>query len=243
MMVLDLLSVSADRHSVHGLMEVDVTLARQAFRRQEALTGEAPSMTAWVASCIAATARAESAARTMRAGRRLIVFENVDLSVVLERKLGNELVPMPYMLRAADKKTFREIHQAIRGAQIEPVRSAGDLARMRWVSVLPSFARRGLLRLGRINASLLARLAVPIVVTSVGAAAGSGAAWGIPIAPLTLSVTLGGIAERVRLGPSGPEAREHLCVTLSFDHDVVDGAPAARFGSRFRQLVEGEPVF
>ncbi|MFQ3662881.1 MAG: 2-oxo acid dehydrogenase subunit E2 [Chloroflexaceae bacterium] len=30
-----------------------------------------------------------------------------------------------------------------------------------------------------------------------------------------------------------------LCVTISFDHDVVDGAPAARFIHRFKELVEG----
>jgi pyruvate/2-oxoglutarate dehydrogenase complex dihydrolipoamide acyltransferase (E2) component len=26
-------------------------------------------------------------------------------------------------------------------------------------------------------------------------------------------------------------------VTLSFDHDIIDGAPAARFVSRFRELI------
>jgi len=33
--------------------------------------------------------------------------------------------------------------------------------------------------------------------------------------------------------------REYLHVTLSFDHDIVDGAPAARFAARLRGLVEG----
>ena len=32
--------------------------------------------------------------------------------------------------------------------------------------------------------------------------------------------------------------RDYLCVTLSFDHDIVDGAPAARFVSRLRELIE-----
>ena len=36
------------------------------------------------------------------------------------------------------------------------------------------------------------------------------------------------------------EAVEHkfLCVKVSFDHDIVDGAPAARFIHRFKRLVE-----
>lgn len=32
--------------------------------------------------------------------------------------------------------------------------------------------------------------------------------------------------------------REVLHVTLLFDHDIVDGAPAARFTDRLRTLVE-----
>jgi pyruvate/2-oxoglutarate dehydrogenase complex dihydrolipoamide acyltransferase (E2) component len=34
------------------------------------------------------------------------------------------------------------------------------------------------------------------------------------------------------------ENREYLCLTVSFDHDIVDGAPAARFIQRFKDLVE-----
>jgi pyruvate/2-oxoglutarate dehydrogenase complex dihydrolipoamide acyltransferase (E2) component len=33
-------------------------------------------------------------------------------------------------------------------------------------------------------------------------------------------------------------SREYLNVTLSFDHDIVDGAPAARFAGRFTELVQ-----
>jgi pyruvate/2-oxoglutarate dehydrogenase complex dihydrolipoamide acyltransferase (E2) component len=34
------------------------------------------------------------------------------------------------------------------------------------------------------------------------------------------------------------EIREFLCLTLSFDHDIIDGAPAARFTSRLKALIE-----
>jgi hypothetical protein len=27
-------------------------------------------------------------------------------------------------------------------------------------------------------------------------------------------------------------------MTLCFDHDIIDGAPAARFASRFKELIE-----
>ena len=31
--------------------------------------------------------------------------------------------------------------------------------------------------------------------------------------------------------------KECVCLTFSFDHDIVDGAPAARFNDRLRELV------
>jgi pyruvate/2-oxoglutarate dehydrogenase complex dihydrolipoamide acyltransferase (E2) component len=34
------------------------------------------------------------------------------------------------------------------------------------------------------------------------------------------------------------EVRQYLCVTVSFNHDIIDGAPAARFTQSFRELVE-----
>ena len=34
------------------------------------------------------------------------------------------------------------------------------------------------------------------------------------------------------------EIREYLSLTVSFDHDIIDGAPAARFTERFKDLIE-----
>jgi pyruvate/2-oxoglutarate dehydrogenase complex dihydrolipoamide acyltransferase (E2) component len=34
------------------------------------------------------------------------------------------------------------------------------------------------------------------------------------------------------------EPRDCLSLTLSFDHDVIDGAPAARFAVRLAKLIE-----
>ena len=34
------------------------------------------------------------------------------------------------------------------------------------------------------------------------------------------------------------EVREYLSVTMMFDHDVVDGAPATRFTAQLAELVQ-----
>ena len=49
---------------------------------------------------------------------------------------------------------------------------------------------------------------------------------------------MGGTAENPRVIEGRIEIREYLCLTLSFDHDIIDGAPAARFTQQFREFVE-----
>jgi pyruvate/2-oxoglutarate dehydrogenase complex dihydrolipoamide acyltransferase (E2) component len=34
------------------------------------------------------------------------------------------------------------------------------------------------------------------------------------------------------------EVREYLCLTLSLNHDIINGAPAARFVKRLTDLIE-----
>lgn len=68
---------------------------------------------------------------------------------------------------------------------------------------------------------------------------GSGAGWGIPVPNHTLQITLGGIAEKPGVVDGQIEIREYLSVTISFDHDVVDGAPATRFAQQLKELIEG----
>jgi pyruvate/2-oxoglutarate dehydrogenase complex dihydrolipoamide acyltransferase (E2) component len=70
------------------------------------------------------------------------------------------------------------------------------------------------------------------------------AAWGIPlVGGATVAVAVGGIVERPCVNDGRLEAREHLCLTVTFNHDIVDGAPAARFLKRFSELLKnGEPL-
>jgi pyruvate/2-oxoglutarate dehydrogenase complex dihydrolipoamide acyltransferase (E2) component len=73
-------------------------------------------------------------------------------------------------------------------------------------------------------------------VTSVGMF-GAGGGWGIPFQVHTLNVVIGGIVERAVFVEGRVVPHEFVDLTLSFDHDVVDGAPAARFVARLRELI------
>ena len=49
---------------------------------------------------------------------------------------------------------------------------------------------------------------------------------------------MGGIGEKIVLVDEHIAARDFLSLTISFDHDIIDGAPAARFTQRLKELIE-----
>jgi pyruvate/2-oxoglutarate dehydrogenase complex dihydrolipoamide acyltransferase (E2) component len=67
---------------------------------------------------------------------------------------------------------------------------------------------------------------------------GAGGGWGFPFQIHSLNVVVGGIVGRPAYDDGELVPREFVDLTLSFDHDVVDGGPAARFTAKLRELVE-----
>ena len=77
-----------------------------------------------------------------------------------------------------------------------------------------------------------------VAVTAVGMfAAGGGFAISQPTL-MSLQAVVGGVTPRPRVVQGEVEVREVLDLTVTIDHNVVDGAPAARFGAELRQLIE-----
>jgi pyruvate/2-oxoglutarate dehydrogenase complex dihydrolipoamide acyltransferase (E2) component len=170
-----------------------------------------------------------------RLGRNwLVVFDEVDISTPVERKAEGQRIGTPYVIRAANTKTFWEIHQEIRTAQVE---EAGTYKRMRLSGSLPNFVVRLFWKLLRRYPHLKKKYTGTVGITAVGMF-GKGAGWGIPITNYTLQVTVGGIGEKPWVVDGRIEVREVLSLTVSVDHDVVDGAPLARFLQRFKELIE-----
>jgi hypothetical protein len=240
--VIDALEVGVRRHMVHALLELDVTRPRQLIRQHEARTGERVSFTAFV---VASLARAIDRDRLLHACRdwrgRLVLFDEVDVVTLVEPEL--DAVAIPHLVRAANHRTVREIHGEIRLVQARPAVSAqrsGTLARLS--RFVPGAVRRLFFRILRRSPHLMKRTAGTTLVTSVGMF-GVGAAWALGIVPLhTACLTVGGISVKPWVVDGRVEPREILALTASVDHDLVDGAPAARFARQLRELVEGAEV-
>jgi pyruvate/2-oxoglutarate dehydrogenase complex dihydrolipoamide acyltransferase (E2) component len=67
---------------------------------------------------------------------------------------------------------------------------------------------------------------------------GGHSGWGITPTPQSLGLVVGGIASKPAVVEGRIEPREILNLTVTFDHDIVDGAPATRFTRRLVELIE-----
>ncbi len=237
-LVVDGLAVGWRRHIVHGLVEIDVTKARRFIRDHKARTGEALSFTAFVVACLARAIDAHKSVQAYRDWRnRLILFDEVDVVVEIEAKANS--VAIPHVIRAANHKTFRQIHDEIRAVQSTPAVSEQQSGRlMRLGLLVPGFIRRFFMWLLMKNPHWLKQNGGTVVVTAVGMF-GRGGGWGFGIMPVhTLGLLVGGIAEKPGVVDGRVEIREYLDLTISVDHDIVDGAPAARFARELVELIE-----
>ncbi|TMD98106.1 MAG: 2-oxo acid dehydrogenase subunit E2, partial [Chloroflexi bacterium] len=126
---------------IHGLLEVDVTRARAFLREHKAKTGESLSFTAFLATCLGKAVDENKAVQACRKGRKyLILFDDVDVMIQIERDMAGQKQPIPYTIRAANRKTFREIHHEIKAAQVEDVPKAWE--RFKAFQFLPIFLFR-----------------------------------------------------------------------------------------------------
>jgi pyruvate/2-oxoglutarate dehydrogenase complex dihydrolipoamide acyltransferase (E2) component len=235
---IDTLHLGYRKHTIHALIEVDVTLARRTIAEHKASTGETLSFTAFVLGCLGQAVNGNRYMHAIRNWRnQLVLFDEVDVTTMFEVQAGDERFPLAQVIRAVNKRPFREIHDEIRSFQTARKRQPNPYERLLPLyTLVPGPIRLVWKALFR-SPHLAKRNVGTTLLTAVGMF-GEGGGWGISMPLYTLGVVLGGIVERPALVGDQLKAREYLSVTVSFDHDIVDGAPAARFAQRFKELLE-----
>ena len=231
------------RHYIYGLLEVDVTVARQFIAEHKARTGETLSFTGYLAFCVARAVDENKEVQAYLKGRKqLVVFDDVDVGLPIEREIEGKRVPAGHIIRGANHKTFLEIHQEIRSVQTGPVPPSKGLPPWLRLSLMlpwpfPKLFSALINAVRRRDPTISVRLGGTVAVTAVGMF-GKHSGWGVVPFPQSLGLVVGGIARKPGIVDDRVEPREMLSLTVVFDHDVVDGAPAARFVKRLIELIE-----
>ena len=221
-------SVTREKNAIHSLTEVDISKPRAQIKAYYERSGEKLSFTAYIVACLAKVITKYPQFNSFIKGRKLVILDDVTISVLIEREINGEKVPEPIGIQAAQKKSYLQIHKEIRETNKQQGDVLGTLSGKVWLQLIPSFILKTLVRLADRNLNMAKRYG-KLAVTAVGMFSKE-PAWLIPHGSATVLITVGSISKKViEIEEDKFESREHLCLTVSFDHNIVDGAPASRF--------------
>ena len=244
-LMINMLNLSGPAHNMYGLLEVDVTVARQFIQEHRARTGETLSFTGFLTLCLACAVSEHKEVQAYLKGRKqLVLFDDVDVGMMIERRTGDKRALMGHVIRGANRKTYRQIHDEIRCVQSTPVPANRGLPSwFRTAMLLPwpmsKFFNALFDWTMRRDPTLGVSMGGTVSITAVGMFGEGHSGWGVYPATGTLGLVVGSIARKPAVVEGRIESREILHLTVTFDHDIVDGAPAARFTRRLVELIEG----
>ncbi|MCE7742935.1 MAG: 2-oxo acid dehydrogenase subunit E2 [Candidatus Heimdallarchaeota archaeon] len=227
-----------------GLIELDITDAREFFRCYKEKHGESLSFTAWIVRCVAAAVNENLEVHTFRKRNKLYIFEDVDVSISVEKTIDGKPFPTLYNIRKANEKDVMEIHKEIREVQRpkkkEDISSDISARQLNLMLKLPKFVRK-LIFFDRVMRNPIhhKKLNSTVQITTIGMFGKGMSGWGLNLGHHPLNIVTGGISFKPRFIDGELVNREILNMTLRIDHVVTDGAPSVRFIRRLGELVEG----
>lgn len=239
-LVTDALTAANKTHLAHAFAEIDVSRAMTAIESYKAALPEGPSFTAFLVYCLGRAVAEHPVLHAYRKGRKkLVISDDVDVSTMIEkRKPDGALVPVSYVVRGANRKSLAEINDELRQAVRGDLAGDPGVSYRRRIMRLPRSARRLLWWWVTRDPDRFRRQWGTVMLSNVGSCMLPRPFFGMADSFFTCTLTIGGRYERVAWADGGPEPRQTLNVTLTVDHDIVDGAPAARFGQTLMRLIE-----
>jgi len=243
---LDVGRIGARKHHIKALVEVDVTDSRKKIRSKRNESGDLVTFTSWALSCIARAVTDHPQVHALRSGRnRLVIFDEVDISLAVEKMVDGHLVPIPLVIRNAGGKSLSAIGEEIEHAKQTHIADSDDYvlesgrknAFAGLFAILPQWIRLIGWKILLANPFRVKRLMGTVRFTSVGMM-GRVPGWAVPYGIHPLCFTLGSVIKKPGVVGDDIAIREFLEMTILIDHDAVDGAPAARFVAALTRLME-----
>ena len=123
-----LLDENKRKHTIHTLLELDVTDARKKIRQLKQKQNIDISFTGWIIKCVAQGVSEHKIFNSYRHGKRkIITFDDIDVPIPVERYINDDVRPMAYILRKANRKTLQEITAEIRSIQQKAIEEKTQL--------------------------------------------------------------------------------------------------------------------
>ena len=229
-------SVTKKKNAFHSFTEVDISKPRRLMQQHFEKTGEKLSLTAYIVTCLAEAIKDHPQLNSFIKSGKLILLDDVTISVLIEKEIDGEKVPEPIGIKNAQLKSFIQIQTEIKKAKKQKSDKLGNLSGPKWLHLIPNFLFRTFVTIADKNINMAKRYG-KVAVTSIGMFSKE-PVWFIPHGSATVLITVGSINHKVIEIDGEFVSREHLCLTASFDHNIVDGAPATRFLNQFIDTIK-----
>ncbi len=226
---------------MHALVDVDVTKARKIL----ASLDPPASVTAFVIASVARAAAAHPEVHAYRNWRgQLVMHQHVDVSTLVEVPRAQGLFPVNHVLYDADTRDVPDLTAELHRVKRQPAATSGTEKLFQRVAPAATHvpgALRGMFAVMARSVAVRQRIGT-VSVSAVGMFGGGGGFGITPLTLFSLGVLVGGMAQRPKVVNGQVEVHDVLDLTLTIDHNVVDGAPAARFAAGLRDLIERAAV-
>lgn len=244
----DIFSIGLFKHHVSAILEFDVSDSRrklQELRRN----GVDISFNAWLIKIISmVVVQHKEAAAYLYNKKKLIIFDNVNVSILVEKKLNGEKVPIPMVIERTNEKTASEITSEIVKAKDQELSNKDIVIKKKTTRseniyyYMPGFLRRSVWKIMLKNPRFAFQKMGNVVITSIGMM-GKVNGWFIHKSVHPLSFGIGSILKKPIVIDNQIKVRDILNMTILCDHDVIDGAPMVRFLNDLTKYIEnGEGI-
>mgnify|MGYP001556382650 FL=1 len=237
--------IGRKKHHIIGLLEIDVTDAKNMIKNQIRNGGQCSFM-AWLLKTIGTTVADFKQVHAINTrGNRQVIFNDVDISFTVERVVNGVRVPLAAIIRDAGSRSLADIFQ-----QLEDVKARNIDGRQDYVINDRKSNRRNLLffRLPQRIRLLIWKYILKnpfsikknmgtVMVTNVGLA-GNTSGWIIPKSIHNIAFGIGSVNKKPWVVDNKVEVRDIMSLTVLFDHDAVDGMPAAKFVARLTKNLQ-----
>jgi pyruvate/2-oxoglutarate dehydrogenase complex dihydrolipoamide acyltransferase (E2) component len=244
----DVFSIGLLKHHVSALLEFDVTDSRKKLRDLRK-NGINVSFNGWIIKVISSVLKQhQEASAYLYNKRQLIIFNDINISIVVEKKIDDNRVPIPMVIEKTNEKSSLEITREIENAKSQElsnkdiVLNKPSTQREKLYYSMPGFMRRAFWKFMLRYPKFAYKKMGNVVVTSVGMM-GRINGWFIHKSVHPISFGIGSIVKKPVVNDNEINIREILNMTILVDHDVIDGAPMVRFLNDLTKCIEsGEEI-
>jgi hypothetical protein len=159
---------------------------------------------AWLLKCISQAISEYKPIHGLRKGKRkVILFEDIDISIMIEREIKGVMVPLPYLVRDTNKKSIAEIGAEIGSGMKQDIENEKDFVLgvrknrflMKTYYALPGFIRSFIWKQMIKKPFFFKKNMGTVMVTSVGMI-GEMHGWIVPFSVHPLSFAVGSVVKK-----------------------------------------------